>query len=479
MAEANWKHQAYEFKVGREKKSRALLWPMRSGKSKACIQKALFNFDHEVIEGALIIAPNGVHVNWVLNEIPKWAGPGQARFAWETQRRGDQEFMQGMHRMLAAPGMKWLAVSKDALRHTAGQKAIRMFIRACHRKFMMITDESHHFGHAGSFQTLKARSLAKLATVRMITTGTVTLNSPLRAFSQFELLEPGALGFKNYDEFKSQYAIYDDRRRKGNKQLYKKLSGFKNLEDLTARMAKWSSVVVREDIHDMPNLIRTERPILMSDVQRRHYIEMVNEHLLEIGENEITAPDAGARFTKLSQLVSGYILDASGKPHVIDEAAPIFDAMLQEVAGTQGKCIVWCRFRFECEKIVALLEEKNYGVVQFHGGVPLGEREPNRLRFQNDPAVRVMVGTVGTGGEGLDFSAADAIIYLSIPPNAVAIRQSEERATVKGGRSVAIVRLRTHGTVDDRLWEIVDTNTALAETVSGRGLRDLLMQTDI
>jgi hypothetical protein len=57
--------------------------------------------------------------------------------------------------------------------------------------------------------------------------------------------------------------------------------------------------------------------------------------------------------------------------------------------------------------------------------------------------------------------------------------QAEERATVKGGKSVARVRVRNYGTVCDRIWDIVDGNIALADTVTGRGLRKMLEETDI
>jgi hypothetical protein len=59
------------------------------------------------------------------------------------------------------------------------------------------------------------------------------------------------------------------------------------------------------------------------------------------------------------------------------------------------------------------------------------------------------------------------------------MEQASERATVKGGKSVSIVRVRNYGTVDDRVWAIVDGNITLADTVTGTGLRKLLEATDI
>jgi hypothetical protein len=90
----------------------------------------------------------------------------------------------------------------------------------------------------------------------------------------------------------------------------------------------------------------------------------------------------------------------------------------------------------------------------------------------------VCIGTPDTGGEGLDFSGADAVVFFSIPPNARMIAQAEERATVMGGKSISIVRIRHYGTVDDRMWQIVDGSTTLADTVTGTGLRAVLMNTD-
>ena len=90
-----------------------------------------------------------------------------------------------------------------------------------------------------------------------------------------------------------------------------------------------------------------------------------------------------------------------------------------------------------------------------------------------------MIGTPDCGGEGLDFSAAKAVIFASGIPNARMMEQAKERATVKGGQGLPVIRLRNYGTVDDRIWAIVDGNIALADTITGSGLRKMLNETDI
>jgi len=479
----DWPHQAREFKRHREKKSRALIWPMRSGKSKACIDKACWQHGKGAIEGVIIIAPNGVHINWIQNEVPKWAWPENGRhvgFAWQTGRRADNAQIDKWRALLAHRGLKWFAINIEALEHHDNRKAVREFLKACNRKFMMIVSEAHHFGRPGAKRTFRARSLARHATFCTIESGTPLLNSPLRAFSQYELLEKEALGFRTFTEFQARYATYEKQKRNSGRD-YWKLAEYKNMDELRSRLAPWSSVVLRSELHDMPALIRTERPVIMSEVQRRAYLTMVSHHLVEIEGTEVEALDGGARVQKLQQIINGYMMK-DGCIVTVDPDAPIYWALKEQVDGTlPGKSLVWCRYREDIRRVVLFLQSHGYknSILEYHGGVPQDQREPTRLAFQNNPRKLVQVGQPGAGGEGLDFSAADAVIYFSSIPDAIRIRQSEERATVKGGKTVSIVRITTPGTVDDRNWAIVDSKATLADSVSGRGLRDLLLATDV
>jgi SNF2 family DNA or RNA helicase len=217
----------------------------------------------------------------------------------------------------------------------------------------------------------------------------------------------------------------------------------------------------------------------MSEKQRDAYLEMVSRHIVEIGDDMVAAPDGGPRMQKLQQILNGYVKDGDSIID-IDPDAPIYHALVDEVMGTlPGKSIVWCRYREDIRRCCAILRKYKLKVLEFHGGVPTGKREAIRLAFQNDPQYTVCVGQPGAGGEGRDFSAADAIIFFSSTPNAIHVEQAQERGTVKAGHPVTIVRIRTPGTVDDRNWAIVDGKVTLADTISGHGLRDLLRMTDV
>lgn len=508
----DWAHQAQEFEIGRDQRARALFWSMRTGKSKAVIDKFCYQFGRGEIEGAIILAPNGIHINWMLNEIPKWAweeNGAHLAFAWETPKRAEFEFQDELQRLLRHGGMKWLCINMEAVSHPDCIKAIRAFLAACGRKYAVAISEAHHFGHAGTKRTKTARNLAKSARYITIETGTPILNSPLRAYSIFKILDEDglipeglraraaerrakgleALTYEDFVQYFAEIEIDKQQARSIRRRAIKKIKCYRNMDELRDLMAPWASVVLREDVGDMPELLRTERIVVMSEKQRDAYLEMVSRHMVEIereadeagGWDLVAAKDGGARVMKLQQILNGYIKDTENGTIVdIDPDAPIYRALVDEVSGTlPGKSIVWCRFREDIKRCVSALKKAHFEVLEFHGGTPLAQREPIRRQFNTNPAKTVLVGQPGAGGEGRDFSAADAIIFFSSTPNAVHVAQAEERGTVKGGTSTTITRIRTPGTVDDRNWALADGKVTLADTVSGRGLRDLLRQTNV
>jgi SNF2 family DNA or RNA helicase len=495
LTRGSWAHQEREYKLGRSKRSRALFWSMRTGKTKAVLDKACFQHSKGNIEGVIVLAPNGVHINWVRNEVPKWAWQESdaLAFAWEMTKRADFDNMAAFDRLLNHKGLKVFALNMEALRYEDTIKAIQQFQLACDNRFMLVLSEAHHFGRAGARRTRLARNLSRKAAFVTIETGTPILNSPLRAYSLFHILMGGlsvpptkGVSPGTYEEFVRYFAEYEadkaalSKPKSQRRKAYKKLKCYKNLDELREKMAPYTSVVLRDEVEDMPELIRVDRPVVMSELQRRAYLEMTARHLVEIGEDMVAAADGGPRVMKLQQILNGYVMDTElNKIIEIDPEAPIYTALREQVEGSlPGKTLVWARYREDIRRCVEVL--KPFGVLEYHGGVPNTKREGIRLEF-NDPnsGKHVLVGQPGAGGEGKDFSGADTILYFSSTPNAIHIKQSEERATVKGGKKVSIVRLRTYGTVDDRNWDICEGKFTLADSVSGQGLRELLLATNV
>lgn len=473
-----YKHQAKEYKASRDVRGRALLWQMRTGKTKVVIDTGFHQRDTGRLNGMLIFAPNGVHANWVRRELPKHAWDDNfSALAWRSNRPDIEEAALA----LLQADFPILAVNNEVLHHKRVQTAIKGLLKR--GNILGVADESHDFRRPGAKRTRLARTLFKRLEMMRILTGTAVLNSPLHAFSQFELLQPGALGFKTFKEFKSHFATVEMQRMRSGRMFPKWIP--RNLEELRARMAPWSSVVLREDVDDMPELIEDERTVFLSDKQAKAYRQLVNEWTIDLeGRSSIDVLEGGAKMIKLQQIMGGFVYDEDGEVHSIDDNPPRLDAMMEQVDGTlPGKTIIWCRFREDIRRVVARLRKEGYDPVEYHGGISPAKKDIAEDRFREDPEANPLVGNPQSGGQGLDLSAADTIVNYSHTHNAILRAQAKERATAIGGKSVGLIDFHTYGSVDDVILKAMAEQLSVSEYLAGPGLKhlllDILRETDV
>ena len=471
-----YEHQLREFEEHKDDDARALLWQMRTGKTKPVLDTAAYRWLKGDIDAMLVIAPNGVHDNWVLRELPKHCPVPWAAHAWHSSDRHGRK--AGAH----AAGLKEvselddthlavLALNEESLILPALRGAVKAFLSK--RRVMLVVDESHHFGKPGARRTRLARGLARKCRIKRILSGTAVSNSPLKAFSQYELLKPGALGFDTYAPFKAEFS-YQEYRGIMAPTLYR------NLNDLRERMATWSSVVLREDCGDLPDLVEGRRYFDMSARQWRAYDELKAGLLHELDDgSEVTPVDAGAKIIKLQQVTSNYVRTESGDYATVDpKEDPRSKALMDElgeVLDDGGQAVVWCRFREEIARLVGVLRMANTPFVELHGGVPQGQRQKAIDAFQRGD-VKVFLGQPRAGGHGIDLSAASTVLWYSHTFDAEERLQASERATAMGGRKVALTDIVARGTVDEYILAAVARKGSVAADLAGPGLRDRLRE---
>lgn len=476
---SHWSHQADELLYNWDAPGRALLWGMRTGKSRVTIEGGEMLHRAGEVAGVLIMAPNGVHSNWIRRELPAWTEEPSVKATWSSRlsHKRDTAFELEMHDLLSVNSkcLRWFAVNDEALINERLQKAINEFRKVCRDRVLMVADESTLFRRPGARRTMLARALARRLPYKRILEGTALLNSPLHAFSQFELLEKGALGFTRYEDFKAHYSVWEQRTRQGGR-TYPALKEYINMEELRERIARWASVVLRQDVDDMPELLSVVRDVVLSDKQAVAYKRLVRESLLEIDGEDRTL-DGANKVMKLQQIIMGYIYNGD-EVISIDDQPPILDAMSRELP-EDGKAIIWCRFKEDIRRVVRRLKEMGREPVQYHGDISERERERNIDLFMTDGAVTDFVGQPQAGGRGLNLSAASTVINYSALPDAIVMSQAAERATMVAGQNVSLVRLAVPGTVEEDIHNDYTGKVALADAVSGRGLRDLLLRTRV
>lgn len=452
-------HQTKEYERHWTTKSRALLWQMRTGKTRAIIDNACALYQACAIDAVIVIAPNGVHRNWTLKQLPMWHWenvPFQS-FAW---RSTEPNRLQGVEQLAQFDGLVWLTINMESLIRDDMHKAIRAFIRS-RPNFMIVFDESHHFAQPGSKRTFYGRFLSKHAKYRRILTGTSMEDSPLQSYSQFELLERGALGYQTYDDFQDRFVKYK-RHHSGKFEVVDK---YLNLDELRSRLAPFSSVVLRDECEDLPPVQIDSRIVELTDEQRDLFRALKKKDvrvLQALGFQE--PPTGGALFVKLQQIEGGYLKTPKGI-----NAIPSFkfNVALEELIGYSG--IVWSVYVHEIQALTKFLGKRAAAV---HGD-NAKDRDSIVRDFERGN-IDWIVAEPHCLSEGYNLSIADKMLWFSQTHTARIRKQGNERATEAGGKSKQIVDLIWPNGVNEYFLELTNNKTTLADDVSRRGLQAII-----
>ena len=125
-----FEHQRRFFEETRDLEFYGAFWEMGTGKTKVVIDTASWLWLTGKIDGVLVMAPSGVHTQWVDDEIPKHA-PLQVldsldRFVWFTSKAGNKGFQETWTKFLKRPkpaGLSVLTMTYDSLMTEAGAQA--------------------------------------------------------------------------------------------------------------------------------------------------------------------------------------------------------------------------------------------------------------------------------------------------------------------------------------------------------------------
>lgn len=452
-------HQAREFGLYRDEPARACLWKMRTGKSKAMIDLAFYLLDTGKIKTVFIVAPNGVHYNWIHREIPTHQWYPVNRFSWVSK---DPYSVARAEKRIADPRPLFFAVNHHAIMLDRVMDLIKALLKR--GPALLIVDESHHFRTPGAKMTKRMRAIAKQFKYRRILTGSAVDNAPFAAYSQFEILGDAMLGHATFAEFKSVYGVFEQQSW-GNR-WQPKVVGYQNLDVLKAKIERVSTIVGREGLSDF---VHTVEYFEMSAKQESFYKTVKKDLLLALDNGlEMKSPEAGAKLIKLQQIASGFIIDSERQE--VHELVPLEEnprikKLIEVLQDCEGKSIIWCTFREELKIVAKFLRSKGFNLVEYHGQITTEGRNKAIDSFQKDPSVTLFLGQPAAGGEGINLSAGSNVIWFSHVFDAIKRNQASERATTTGGKSIALIDICGVGTVDEKILADLGKKKVTAESL--------------
>ena len=258
---------------------------------------------------------------------------------------------------------------------------------------------------------------------------------------------------------------------------FQQIVGFKNLDELTERIDRYSFRVLKKDCLDLPDKIYTVRYVGLTDEQAKMYksIQETAIVMLESGDL-VTAPAVITQLLRLQQVMSGHLKTDDGD--TIYFPSRRVDALKEILEEHAGKVIIWSRFRYDIIQITKVLAE-TYGeesVASYYGDTTDNARNDIVKQFQSpDSKLRFFVGNPATAGYGLTLTEADLVVYYANDFNLETRIQSEDRAHRIGQKNnVTYIDLITEGSIDEKIVKSLRDKIDIGAQVLGEQAREWL-----
>lgn len=490
-----FKHQTEALQRSLNRKTFALFFEQRCGKTKVIIDTAAAHFKQGTINGAIVIAwPNGVQHVWN-EEWPKdWPESEPYKLvAWRSH--GIKK--QILDDLLNFQGMSIFTINCEAMK--PAWTFISQFFKR--RRLLVVADESSWGKTPSAERTKRLLALGrhKNAVLRRILDGTPADEGPFDLWAPCAFLDLNLLGYPTFFGFKAHFGEYKEGYAPGGRK-FKQLVTHRNLDELNEKLSHFSMRVKRSDISDAPPKIYRSLYFELTPKIRKVYDRLRDEYIADLNIGEQIVENVLKRMIRLQMVARNYyppeevgivcksclsegfndsetceicdglgiIVEKTKLERIDKEHHPAQDVLIQELKQINNPVVIWAKFRQDVTDVIDALELAGRTSVRFDGTVSAHQREEAYQAFINGE-VDSIAATVGSGlSRGRNLTRAGSIIYYSNDFGLRTRRQSEDRAESLSRKiSTDIVDLVAENTRDIDIITALRDKKSLAELIMG------------
>lgn len=323
-------------------------------------------------------------------------------------------------------------------------------------------DESHRLNNRTSQRSKVMHRLGDLVEFKQILTGTPIGQDIVGVWSQFRFLNADIFG-RSFNEFKDRYL-------KMGGYYGHEIIGYKNLEEFSEKLHSISFRCTKEECLDLPERSFDNFLIEPDAITKRLYRDMDKDLGIEWGGEEIDVEVAVARITKLRQITGGMV--KSSMESIVHISNQKIDALREILEGRrwEKKVVVYVSFKHEIKLIQELSGRLKLGCLVLSGSTSDKDRENLEKTFREDNSKHIMILQVDTGGEGLEFTAANLGVFYSPTFSAIKYHQCKDRIHRYGQDSkVSYINLVMAGTIDEEIVDFIVSNGELTDSILEKG----------
>jgi SNF2 family DNA or RNA helicase len=134
--------------------------------------------------------------------------------------------------------------------------------------------------------------------------------------------------------------------------------------------------------------------------------------------------------------------------------------------GQEDKVLIFCEYMDTVGHLKQAFAALGIACVSLVGADSTKQRMASVDAFQNDPAVRVFIGTTMAAGVGITLTAANYVFFGSLPWTPALKRQAEDRAYRSGQkRNVLVIVPVVNGTIDEQIFALLDSKREIEVSV--------------
>lgn len=485
-------HQQEDHERTRDLNGYARFWEQGTGKTRPTIDDMAYQIARGNVDASLVLAPNGVHSNWVTKEWPVHM-PVELRdqvsfFEYRSDKADTKWHQKAVQDVLYGRKLPFIAMSYDSLMTDRGLKVAQHMLKR--RKCFFTADEAHRCKDPSAKRTKRVLAAAKWAPIRRVLTGTPVLESPFNAYTLMKIVDEAywfPYRLTTYTTFKAMFGIFGPAF--NVRDPLSNLVGFQHLDLLQDALASHSSRLLKEDVLDLPPKLYSTREHELSPEQSRVYEALKSDLIADIEGGEVTTQIILTQLLRLQQITCGHVDLDSGVKHVF-EPNPRLKLMAEILKDTPHRAIAFCRFTDDVENVMGLCLKLGIRAGRYDGSTSPTERNEVVRRFQDldrahHQALDIIVANTAALSEGRTLTEAKTVIYYSNGWSAIQRQQSEDRAHrigqdgvplpgLDGGHGVLYIDIICPGTPDEKIVEAYRKKQTFSDRVMGDNPKDWL-----
>ncbi len=385
----------------------------------------------------LVITPNSLKYNFAL-EIKKWSNKN-----YHIVESGDKTINFSKDYTIISNSIihKFYNIEKRGKKEYFILKP--QFENALKRIDCLILDESSDYKN---YSTRRTKAVRKLPIPRkLLLTGTPIYNTPIDLWSQLNIVDSNYWG--NFITFRNMYVSGFVHPRYG----FFIPQGSKNEKLLSENLKPFMFRRRKEDVENLPPKIYSLIPLELSPKARMKYTEAQDnfkkflEQFTNLTKEEIYRRVRNEILTKILELKKICIEDKL-------ESGSI-EEIINNILNNGEKVVVFCYYKHT----VQYLHSKFKNSVLVYGEVKPKERQKRVDRFQNNPKIKIFFATISTAGMGLTLTAANNVIFCSMPWTNSELMQAEDRThRLNQPKPVNIYKLITWNSIEQSIYRLLE-----------------------